>query len=84
MTSNRGPDEWFATFADPVRAQSAIGRFMGNSYDLVIDGESYRPRQEPKLDPAAGIDALNHPASDDRRLGRDRSTPESGIIGRWT
>jgi DNA replication protein DnaC len=49
VTSNRGPDEWLATFADPVRAQSAIDRFMGNSYDLVIDGDSYRPKQKPKL-----------------------------------
>jgi DNA replication protein DnaC len=50
ITSNRGPDEWLATFADPVRAQSAIDRFTSNSYDLVIDGESYRKRQKPKLD----------------------------------
>jgi DNA replication protein DnaC len=49
VTSNRGPDEWLATFADPVRAQSAIDRFCGNSYDLVVDGESYRPRQKPVL-----------------------------------
>lgn len=49
VTSNRGPDEWLATFADPLRAQSAIDRFRGNSYDLVIDGESYRPRQKPKV-----------------------------------
>ncbi len=34
VTSNRGPDEWLATFADPVRAQSAIDRFTSNSYDL--------------------------------------------------
>jgi DNA replication protein DnaC len=47
VTSNRGPDEWLATFADPVRAQAAIDRFTGNSYDLVIEGESYRPRQQP-------------------------------------
>lgn len=47
VTSNRGPDEWLATFADPVRAQSAIDRFCGNSYDFVIEGESYRPRQKP-------------------------------------
>lgn len=49
ITSNRGPDEWLATFADPIRAQSAIDRFTGNSYDLVIEGESYRPRLKPKF-----------------------------------
>jgi len=51
VTSNRGPDEWLATFSDPVRAQSAIDRFTSNSYDLVIDGESYRRRLKPKLSP---------------------------------
>jgi DNA replication protein DnaC len=51
VTSNRGPDEWLATFADPVRAQSAIDRFTSNSYDLVIDGESYRRRLKPKPPP---------------------------------
>lgn len=49
VTSNRGPDEWLATFADPVRAQSAIDRFTSNAYDLVIEGESYRSRLKPKL-----------------------------------
>lgn len=48
LTSNRGPDEWHATFHDPMRAQAAIDRFTSNSYDLVIDGESYRKRQKPK------------------------------------
>jgi len=49
VTSNRGPDEWLATFADPVRAQSAIDRFTSNAYDLVVDGESYRKRLKPAL-----------------------------------
>jgi DNA replication protein DnaC len=54
VTSNRGPDEWLATFADPVRAQSAIDRFTSNAYDLVIDGESYRARLKPSLDAQPG------------------------------
>ena len=49
ITSNRGPDEWLGTFADPMRAQSAIDRFSGNAYDLVIEGETYRPRQKPRF-----------------------------------
>jgi DNA replication protein DnaC len=70
VTSNRGPDEWLATFADPMRAQSAIDRFTGNSYDLVIEGESYRPRQKPRL--PAGADATDDapPARRGRRKRR--------------
>lgn len=49
VTSNRGPDEWLGTFADPIRAQSAIDRFSGNAYDLVIEGETYRGRLKPSL-----------------------------------
>lgn len=47
VTSNRGPDEWLPTFADPVRAQSALDRFNNAAYDLVIEGETYRSRQKP-------------------------------------
>ena len=49
VISNRGPDEWLATFADPLRAQSAIDRFTSSAYDLVIEGESYRTRLKPSL-----------------------------------
>jgi hypothetical protein len=47
--SNRGPDESLATFADPLRAQSAIDRFTSSAYDLVIEDESYRARLKPML-----------------------------------
>jgi DNA replication protein DnaC len=48
VTSNRGPDEWLATFTDPLRAQSALDRFTNAAYDLVIEGETYRSRQKPR------------------------------------
>lgn len=68
VTSNRGPDEWLATFADPVRAQSAIDRFTNNSYDLVVDGESYRPRMKPRAGTTPG--AERHDAPKRNRRGR--------------
>ena len=49
VTSNRGPDEWLAAFADPLRAQSAIDRFVNNAYYLVMEGDSYRSRLKPTL-----------------------------------
>jgi DNA replication protein DnaC len=49
MTSNRHPDEWLSTFADPMRAQSALDRFKSNAFDFEIDGESYRDRQKPRF-----------------------------------
>lgn len=39
-TSNRAPDEWLATMADPLLAQSAIDRLQSAAYELVVEGES--------------------------------------------
>lgn len=74
VTSNRGPDEWLATFADPMRAQSAIDRFTGNAYDLVVEGESYRPRQKPTLRGASDADA---PAPTKTKRHAKRSASEA-------
>jgi DNA replication protein DnaC len=49
VTSNREPREWLSTMTDPLRAQSAIDRLQNAAYELVVEGESYRKRQKPKL-----------------------------------
>lgn len=52
ITSNRDTSEWIASFADVLQAQSAVDRFINAAYDLVIEGESYRPRLKPSVDEA--------------------------------
>jgi DNA replication protein DnaC len=49
ITSNRDTSEWIATFDDVLLAQSAVDRFINNAYDLVVEGESYRPRLKPTV-----------------------------------
>jgi DNA replication protein DnaC len=73
VTSNRGPDEWLATFADPVRAQSAVDRFTSSSYDLVIDGESYRRRLKPKLPGGTAVIVSSTPLADTKGKGKRRT-----------
>ena len=51
ITSNREPEEWLPMLADPLHAQALVDRFSNNAYDLVIEGESYRKRQKPRLKP---------------------------------
>lgn len=48
VTSNRDPSEWIGLMSDPLLAQSAIDRLVATSYELVIEGESYRRRQRPQ------------------------------------
>lgn len=49
VTSNRDPSEWLPQLADPLLAQALVDRFSNNAYDLVVDGESYRKQQKPRL-----------------------------------
>jgi hypothetical protein len=75
VISNRGPDEWLATFADPLRAQSAIDRFVHNAFDFVIDGESYR---KPALDSTAPSDEkeiIKPPTSASAHVSSARTRP---------
>jgi DNA replication protein DnaC len=55
VTSNRDTAEWLTTFDDTLLAQSAIDRFQNAAYDLVIEGESYRPRLKPTIEKAGPI-----------------------------
>lgn len=49
VTSNRTPDEWLAQLSNPLHAQALVDRFQNNAFDLIVEGESYRKRQKPRL-----------------------------------
>jgi DNA replication protein DnaC len=48
ITSNRDPSEWIGVMSDPLLAQSAIDRLVASSYELIVEGQSYRRQQRPK------------------------------------
>ena len=43
ITSNRAVEEWLGLFDDPILGNSALDRLANASYQIVIEGESYRP-----------------------------------------
>jgi len=47
ITSNRAVDEWLGIFDDPILGNSALDRLANASYQIVIEGDSYRQRQSP-------------------------------------
>jgi DNA replication protein DnaC len=47
VTSNRDVEEWVPLFDDPFLAQNALDRLAHNSYQVVMDGPSYRGLQRP-------------------------------------
>jgi len=47
ITSNRGVDEWLGLFDDAILGNSALDRLANASYQIVIEGSSYRERQSP-------------------------------------
>ena len=66
VTSNRTIEEWIPLFDDPILAQSAIDRFAHNSYQVIMEGDSFRKRQRPGEDRAG----MRSPRTTNRRRRR--------------
>ena len=47
VTSNRTVEEWLNLFDDPILGNSALDRLANASYQIIIEGSSYRERQSP-------------------------------------
>ncbi len=47
ITSNRAVDEWLGLFDDPILGNSALDRLANASYQITIEGTSYRERLSP-------------------------------------
>ena len=47
LTSNRAIEEWLGLFDDAILGNSALDRLANASYQIVIEGTSYRQRQSP-------------------------------------
>ena len=63
VTSNREPAEWLTMMSDALLAQSAVDRLTSGAHTLIIEGPSYRQRDQPA--PRATIDDQSQ-ASDAR------------------
>lgn len=58
LTSNRAVEEWLGLFDDPVLGNSALDRLANASYQIVIEGTSYRERLSPHRRKEARKEAL--------------------------
>ena len=47
ITSNRAVEEWLSLFDDPILGNSALDRLANASFQIVIEGASYREKLSP-------------------------------------
>ena len=47
ITSNQAVEEWLSVFEDPILGNSALDRLANASYQIVIEGASYREKLSP-------------------------------------
>lgn len=47
ITSNRAVEEWLGLFDDPILGNSALDRLANSSYQIIIEGASFRERLSP-------------------------------------
>ena len=47
ITSNRSVEEWLSLFDDPILGNSALDRLANASFQVVIEGASYREKLSP-------------------------------------
>lgn len=78
VTSNREPAEWLPLMADPLLAQSAVDRLQSAAYELVVEGESYRRRQKPRLGASAEAEGDEEGPETNKTIERARRVPLRG------
>ncbi len=60
IDSNRAVDEWLGLFDDPILGNSALDRLANASYQIVIEGDSYRERLSPHKTLLEGKEVLDY------------------------
>ena len=63
ITSNRAVDEWLGLFEDPIPGNSALDRLANASYQIVIEGSSYRERLSPHRALLEAIGVIDQPTA---------------------
>ena len=56
VTSNREPAEWLTMMSDALLAQSAVDRLTSGAHTLIIEGPSYRQRDDSTQTWRASVD----------------------------